>query len=482
LNRGVMFQYFEWNCKSDGSLWRELAGRANELKQMGVSAVWTPPPYKGLDGANETGYAVYDIYDLGEFDQKTTVRTKYGTREEYLAAIKSLQDAGIAVYADVVLNHRLGGDNTEEVEVVEVNCDDRNVSQSEPYKIHAFSHYGFPGRKGKYSQLQLHWQHFNAFGFNADTPEIKNKIYRVKEKTFSGEVCFEHGNFDYLMGADVDHYHPEVQADLRHWGPWLVETTNVNGFRLDAVKHIPASFFKQWLPEVRARFPQRELFAVGEYWSGDVKELEKYLGLVDGIMHLFDVPLHFNFQKASQQGRDFDLTKIFNDSLVQRNPLRSVTFVDNHDSQPGQGLESTVLDWFKPMAYALIMLRNDGYPCLFYGDYYGNDDPKHKLVSHRKLMDDFLYARREFMFGEQRDYLDHPTCIGWCFTGDAGNPRAMGVLMSSGDAGVKRMNAGQPGKTFRDLTGHCPEPVVADDKGEVEFLCPPGKISVWCSQ
>jgi hypothetical protein len=34
-----------------------------------------------------------------------------------------------------------------------------------------------------------------------------NTIYRVVGKTFSGEVCFEAGNFDYLMGADVDTYH-----------------------------------------------------------------------------------------------------------------------------------------------------------------------------------------------------------------------------------------------------------------------------------
>ena len=55
------------------------------------------------------GYGVYDMYDLGEFDQKGTIRTKYGTKEEYLAAIRAFHAQGIRVYADIVLNHRMCG-------------------------------------------------------------------------------------------------------------------------------------------------------------------------------------------------------------------------------------------------------------------------------------------------------------------------------------------------------------------------------------
>ena len=51
--------------------------------------------------------------------------------------------------------------------------------------------------------------------------------------------------------------------------------------------------------------------------------------------------------------------------------MNVVTFVDNHDSQPNESLESWVEDWFKQSAYALILLREDGYPCVFYGDYFG---------------------------------------------------------------------------------------------------------------
>jgi alpha-amylase len=52
-------------------------------------------------------------------------------------------------------------------------------------------------------------------------------------------------------------------------------------------------------------------------------------------------------------------------------PLLAVTLVENHDTQPLQALESIVEAWFKPLAYAMILLRAQGYPCIFYADYYG---------------------------------------------------------------------------------------------------------------
>src|SRR5579862_506977 len=144
MGKGVMFQYFEWNCRNDGSLWREITERAIEIKNLGTTAIWLPPPYKAMGGIYDTGYAPYDLYDLGEFDQKGTVRTKYGTKDEYLQAIHTIQEAGMDAYADIVLDHRLGADETEEVEVEDIDPNDRNRVVSGPHKIKAWSHYKFP--------------------------------------------------------------------------------------------------------------------------------------------------------------------------------------------------------------------------------------------------------------------------------------------------------------------------------------------------
>ena len=242
-------------------------------------------------------------------------------------------------YADVVLNHRMGGDETEEVEIEEIDCDNRNCVVSEPYKIRAWSHYKFPGRGDKYSTFKWHWQHFNAFGANADTPDETGKIYRVVGKTFTGEVCFEFGNFDYLMGADVDTYHADVREELFRWGEWFVDIDRRRRLPPRRRQAHPGQLLQGLArAHARARSPDRELFAVGEYWSGDVDELQGYLAATDGVMRLFDVPLHFRLHEASKKGRDFDLSKIFDGTLVKDNPLMAVTFVDNHDSQPGQSL------------------------------------------------------------------------------------------------------------------------------------------------
>lgn len=57
---------------------------------------------------------------------------------------------------------------------------------------------------------------------------------------------------------------------------------------------------------------------------------------------MFDVPLHYNFHRASIQGSSYDMRQILKGSLVERRPLDAVTFVDNHDTAIGCSLESWV--------------------------------------------------------------------------------------------------------------------------------------------
>ena len=146
---GMMLQGFSWYLPPDGQHWRRMGERAEELAKLGFTAVWLPPAYKGQAGATDVGYGVYDLWDLGEFDQKGTVRTKYGTREDYVAAVKALQDAGVQVLGDIVLNHKMGGDALETITATEIDPADRTVELAEPSPITAWSRFTFPGRAGK---------------------------------------------------------------------------------------------------------------------------------------------------------------------------------------------------------------------------------------------------------------------------------------------------------------------------------------------
>src|SRR6476620_7229965 len=147
LGNGVVMQFFHWYSPADGTLWNELAGKTKELADTGFTAVWLPPGTKGAAGGLDVGYGLYDLFDLGEFDQKGSIRTKYGTRQELLAAITTAQQHGLQCYADVVFNHKSGGDEAEEVWAQEIDWNDRNRVLSDWYPISAYTRFTFPGRR-----------------------------------------------------------------------------------------------------------------------------------------------------------------------------------------------------------------------------------------------------------------------------------------------------------------------------------------------
>jgi alpha-amylase len=91
--------------------------------------------------------------------------------------------------------------------------------------------------------MEWHWWHFDAIDYNDFNPEEK-AIYLFKGKSFDGNVDLEKGNFDYLMGCDLDIENSEVQGELKYWGEWYVDTTGIDGFRFDAVKHVSNKFFR----------------------------------------------------------------------------------------------------------------------------------------------------------------------------------------------------------------------------------------------
>ncbi|KOS01340.1 alpha-amylase [Paenibacillus polymyxa] len=475
----TMMQFFEWNVEADGSHWKKLTRLAPELKAKGIDAIWIPPVTKG-QSPEDTGYGVYDLYDLGEFDQKGAVRTKYGTREDLLEAVAACVRHGVAVYVDLVMNHKAGADETEVFKVVEVNPDNRNEVISEPFDIEGWTKFTFPGRQGQYSTFQWNFEHFN--GTDYDASQDRTGIYRIlgKNKSWSENVDDEFGNYDYLMFANIDYNHQDVRKEMIRWGKWLVDTLQCNGFRLDAIKHINHEFVREFATEMIKKRGQ-DFYMVGEFWKPDLESCQKFLDTIDYKIDLFDVSLHYKLHSASLGGKDFDLSTIFEDTLVHTHPLNSVTFVDNHDSQPHEALESWVEDWFKPSAYALILLRKDGYPCVFYGDYYGIQGQT-PVKGKQAELDPLLYARYHKAYGEQKDYFDDPHTIGWV---RQGVPELEGsgcaVVITNANDGEKRMFVGKQrvGEEWMDLTGHHDHTVKIEQDGYGIFPVRAGSVSVW---
>jgi alpha-amylase len=207
-------------------------------------------------------------------------------------------------------------------------------------------------------------------------------------------------------------------------------------------------------------------------------------------MQLFDAPMVHNFHEAGNMGKDFDMRNILNNTLVQEFPLLAITIVGNHDAQPLQALEAPVADWFKPLAYALILLREGGIPCLFYPDMYGaqytdkGSDGGEYEINIPALAEIPIMAklRQTHNYGQQCDYFDHGNCIGWTRLGDQEHQHSgLAVVMSNGDEGTKRMEVGKQhaGKIFVDALKKRSEKVKIGDDGFAEFHCNAGSASVW---
>ncbi|PWN39604.1 putative alpha-amylase [Ceraceosorus guamensis] len=460
----VMLQGFEWNTPAGGNHWQWLRDNAARFAAMGITAIWIPPATKG-GNQDGTGYDIYDMWDLGEFEKKPGegdgTRTKYGTRQQLEECIGALKQHHIVVYMDLVWNHKDGADGTENFKAIKVDSENRSKDISEPIEIEGWTSFTFPGRQAKHSGFQWSFNHFT--GVDYDNKSGDKSIYRIvgEGKDWADDVDEEKGGFDFLLGADIDHAHPDVREEFTRYAKWLVRTFPIAGMRFDAVKHFSRTFLASMVKIMReeARHVRKEagkepfeetdgpcLFAVGELWKDSIETIVHYVTNFEGEqMSLFDAPLHYNFKEASDAAENFDLRKVLDGTMMQKRPIDAVTLVENHDTQPGQSLASPISATFKPLAYALILLRAEGYPCVFLGDLDGCHAEGDSQPSVPKMndLDKFIKARKYFGAGEQREYWDHPNCIGWVRTGAGENGGCAVVLCNGSGDGEKRMEIGK---------------------------------------
>ncbi|KAH9944815.1 alpha amylase [Amylocystis lapponica] len=483
----LMIQFFTWECKHPTlSWWKHFETEVPRLAQLGVTQVWLPPPHKAMD-RNGAGYDAYDLWDLGEFDQKGTIATRWGRKHELLQAIATANAHGIDVLIDAVLNHKLGADRPETFRAVPVDVHNRLREVAPAREIEAWTAFDFPGRNGQYSSMK--WTHDHFSGVDWDQRARLKGIYRIvggRHQGWSPWVDNELGNYDYLLGADIDHRHPEVRNDLLSWGTWVLQTTGATGFRIDAIKHYDRTFLLEFIKNARQTTNRQDLFAVAEYWSGNIKLFKPYIRAFEGLVAFFDAPLHYNFHEASKLGPRYDLRRIFDNTVLGLRPGDAVTFVDNHDTQVGQSLQSWIGPAFKLQAYALILLRGEGHPCVFYGDLYPNKECYDAYVA--RGLERLLAVRKTHAYGVRVDYPVDAHCVGFVRMGDGAHPGCAVVISNAQNHGADskegvhrvRMNVG----VHNGNAAYCAlmEPAARIDVGPDGwgvFTCAPGHIQVW---
>lgn len=138
----IMLQGFEWYVPADHAHWRRLQRALPSLQALGITSLWIPPACKA-SWHTGNGYDIYDLYDLGEFEQKGSRPTKWGTKEELRQLVQEANQHGIRVLFDTVLNHKAAADHSEIVPATRVDPKSKSLSACRS-PVHQF--YMTPGR------------------------------------------------------------------------------------------------------------------------------------------------------------------------------------------------------------------------------------------------------------------------------------------------------------------------------------------------
>lgn len=368
----VMMQAFYWNVPVDaencnGSWWDTLSAQASELKESGISALWTPVPSKGNWGILDNGYGIYDHYDLGNYFQKGSVETRFGSRQELEHMLHIMhENPRIEVYSDVVLNHMYSSSENREYNPIVTRYALKNqdnlypeneifwIKNQDSLKALTPTFLYYPVHTGyREPNYQWHFWHFHPSSHVDWLDDFGKDEIRPRAKFF---------------GNDLDTFNPEVQDRLCEWGKWLYEVIGFDGFRLDFVRGFQEQFAAKWVNNLPAK-----TFVVGEYWGSRprIKNWLDSLASYGAEVHAFDFPLKETLTEMCNS-LEFDMRKLCQAGLAtdESNGLNSgniVTFLENHDT--GKEHDKWVTQDFH-LGYAYI-LTHPGYPCIFYPHFFG---------------------------------------------------------------------------------------------------------------
>lgn len=413
-------QAFYWDATApDGeSWWTHLARRAEELALAGFTAVWIPPVLKGASGGYSMGYDPFDDYDIGSKDQRGTVATRWGTREELQRAVAVLRANGLDVYVDMVLNHRNG--------------------DSGDWVFHYKDAYGVIGdgtaQGGRFPK------DYDDFHPGCGWPQDQHVP-----------------NEDSSFGRDLCHDKPYVSEGLKFAGDWLTKALDVQGFRLDYVKGISYTFLLDWLNYGA----MQGKFAVGEYWDANRDVLNWWVTTaMQGRAHAFDFPLREQLKAMCNSNGWFDMAALDHAGFVGINPMRAVTFCENHDTDRHDPIVTN-----KHLCYAYI-LTAEGYPTVFWRDYFD--------YGLKPVIDNLIWIHEHIAGGPTQERWKDGDVFAFERLGQqVGRPNLLVAINDNQqtDRTITVQTAFGAGVRLHDYTGHAPD-VVTDSQGRATLTVP----------
>ncbi|MFI9149238.1 pullulanase-type alpha-1,6-glucosidase [Streptomyces sp. NPDC053367] len=359
-----------------------LTRRLDYIKGLGTTAIWMAPIFKNqpVQGTGANASAGYHGYWITDFTQ---VDPHFGTNQDLENLIDKAHAKGMKVFFDVITNH------TADV----VDYEEKSYGYLSKGAFPYLTKDGRPFDDADYAAGGQRFPRVDRDSFPY-TPKVtsKNKVpswlndprmyHNRGDSTFAGESS-TYGDFSGL--DDLWTERPEVVKGMEHIYQRWVRDFDIDGFRIDTVKHVNLEFWTQWATALDAYAAKRgrdDFFMFGEVYSADTAVTSPYV-----TQGRLDATLDFPFQEAARQyasqgGSAKKLASVFGDdyryTTDKANAYEQVSFLGNHD----MGRIGTFLKQDNPNASDAELLKKDrlanelmflsrGNPVVYYGDEQG---------------------------------------------------------------------------------------------------------------
>ena len=239
--------------------WSDLIRKMPEIAEAGYTSLWLPPPSKG-SSIYSIGYDLFDPFDLGDQNQRGTVATHWGTKAQLLQVVLTAHQFGIRVYFDNIMNHR-----AFDVPGYDANTPTNLYPGLRPQDFHlqtvSGGHFAnWPQVQDFGNQWDVQYESLSGLVDLANEPGSINGNFGNTLGSTTPKLSFirHPNNPEYYMDPTAPAlggpWHPfngtngvpvseDVNAYLIRAVMWILYTTKCDGFRLDAVKHVPSDFF-----------------------------------------------------------------------------------------------------------------------------------------------------------------------------------------------------------------------------------------------
>lgn len=317
---------------------RGIYERLDYLSELGVTALWITPVVENPPGPmSYHGYAPRNLLN---------VDPARGTMADLRFLVNEAHHKGIRIVLDFVANHTC--------HAFEYDIDDPSfVPVSRP-----------PKRIKKWVEqlipLELnHEQHFYCRGDISDWDDINHVLY--------GDFISQPGKSYKALNSDNIATQEIMIKVAQHW----IRQTGIDGFRLDAVKHVTDAFWRRFNCQIRqyaSSLGKHNFLLLGEVLRADVKHVSPYLTPAHGSFDtMFDFEAHqtfFDFAHGRATSTEMAQSFFRSETELVGKAGFFTKFIDGHDLK--RFLTRSDDDQLLEVGYTYLMTTT-GLPCLFYG-------------------------------------------------------------------------------------------------------------------